>query len=364
MPVNRSRLPSRRRHRAAVLTTLALVVALLAAGCGSSPPPDPKAKDLDELYQEAKAEGEVIWFAPKPEAQMRPAIDAFRKKYPGIEVKYTNKKAPDLVTQLNVEQAADRVSFDVSNAGGLTVLPSLDMAANVQWSDYEVPADQVFDDNLVYVWAVPKVWAYNTKAVPRANIPTSWDGLLAPRWKSGKLTVESRGSFMTVWAQDPALGAEAGLDYASRLADSSPHYTENTTQAHANIISGQTPVGTDLINLVLGDQAKGAPIAVAPVGPTNANKSYLFVPKGSPHPAAGRLLTAFLASEEGQAALVDTYNSIIPTDTDCTDAATNKVVGALCKAGVKWFSETNVAQYEQFSAYFPKVEEALGTDVN
>ncbi|MFS8201213.1 ABC transporter substrate-binding protein [Streptomyces sp. CWNU-52B] len=355
---------NRARHRSVVLAALGLVVALLATACGGGPPPDPKAKDLDSLYQEAKAEGEVIWFTPKPQSQMRPAIDAFKKKYPGIKVKYTNKKAPDLVTQLNVEQAANRVSFDVSNAGGLTVLPSLDMAAKVDWADYGVPADQVFADNFVYVWAVPKVWAYNTDAVPEKDVPASWNDLLDSRWKGGKLTVESRGSFMTAWAQAPSLGADAGLAYASRLAELSPHYTENTTQAHTNIVSGQTPVGTDLINLVLDDQAKGAPVAVAPIGPTNANKSYLFAPKGSPHPAAGRLLTAFLASEEGQAALVDTYNSVIPTDTDCTDAATNRVIGALCKAGIKWFSETDVKQYTQFSAFFPKVEDALGTDVD
>jgi iron(III) transport system substrate-binding protein len=343
---------------------LGLVVALLASACGGEAPPAPKATDLGALYQEAKAEGEVIWFAPKPAAQMQPAIAAFEKKYPGIKVKYTNKKAPDLVTQLNVEQAAKRVSFDVSNAGGLTVLPSLDMAAKVNWADYQVPRDQIFAGNFVYVWAVPKVWAYNTRTVPAGDVPKSWDDLLDPRWNGGKLTVESRGSFMTVWAQDPSRGTEAGLAYASRLAGLQPHYTDNTTQAHTNIVSGQTPAGTDLINLVLEDKAKGAPVAVAPVGPTNANKAYLFVPEGSPHPAAGRLLTAYLASPEGQSHLVGTYNSIIPSATDCTNAATNRVIGALCAAGVRWFSETDIQQYQQFSDFFPQVEKALGTDVN
>ncbi|NKQ53179.1 ABC transporter substrate-binding protein [Amycolatopsis sp. K13G38] len=341
-----------------------MAIALVVSACGSSAPPAPTATDLNALYQEAKAEGQVIWYAPKPESQMRAAINAFKKKYPGIDVKYTNKKAPDLVTQLNVEQAADRVSFDVSNAGGLTVLPSLDMAAKVDWADFKVPANQIFAGNFVYIWAVPKVWAYNTAAVPKAQAPASWSALLDPKWNNGKLTVESRGSFMTVWAQDPALGTNAGLDYASKLAALHPHYTDNTTQAHTNIVSGQTPVGTDLINLVLEDQAKGAPVAVAPVGPTNANKAYLFVPEGAPHPAAGRLLTAFLASQEGQAALVKSYNSIIPTNTDCTDAGKNRVIGALCAAGVQWFSETDIKQYQQFADFFPQVEKALGTDVN
>ncbi|MBB4683994.1 ABC transporter substrate-binding protein [Amycolatopsis jiangsuensis] len=345
------------------LGVLAVLIALLGTAC-SEPPPVPDARNLGELYRAAKAEGQVIWFAPKPEAQMRPAIRAFEKKYPGITVKYTNKKAPDLVTQLNVEQAAGRVSFDVSNAGGLTVLPSLDMAAPVDWSAYQVPGDQIFDGNFVYVWAVPKVWAYNTDALPAGAAPRDWDGLLSPRWNGGKLTVESRGSFMTVWAQDRALGTDAGLRFASRLGQLHPHYTDNTTQAHTNVISGQTPVGTDLINLVLADRAKGAPIAVAPVGPTNANKAYLFVPDGSPHPAAGRLLTAFLASPEGQSALVGSYNSIIPDDTDCSQAGRNPVVAALCQAGVGWFSETDIRQYQQFADFFPQVEHALGTDVN
>lgn len=352
-----------RRSRAACLTALAVVCALVAAACASAPPV-PDAKNLGELYQAAKAEGTVVWFAPKPESEMKPAISAFERKYPGITVKYTNKKAPDLVTQLNVEQAARRVSFDVSNAGGLTVLPSLDMAANVNWAGFGVPAGQVFAGNFVYVWAVPKVWAYNTDRVPAGQVPRSWDALLAPQWGDGELTVESRGSFMTVWAQDSSLGTGAGLDYASRLARLAPHYTDNTTQAHTNIVSGQTPIGTDLSNLVLEDQAKGAPVAIAPVSPTNANKAYLFVPDGAPHPAAGRLLTAFLASAEGQAALVHSYNSILPTDTDCTAAATNPVVRALCAAGVKWFSETDIQQYQRFADFFPQVQKALGTDVN
>jgi iron(III) transport system substrate-binding protein len=88
------------------------------------------------------------------------------------------------------------------------------------------------------------------------------------------------------------------------------------------------------------------------------------VANGAPHPAAGRLLTAFLASAQGQAALAPSYNPVIPANTDCTTAATNKVVGALCKAGVQWVSEDDIDQYKEFSKFFPKVEKALGTTVS
>ena len=365
-------------RRTKMLSTAIVLSALVAlTGCGSQSSgssgssdnealdaPDPTgASSINELYELAKKEGEVIWFAPKPESQMKSAINAFKKTYPGINVKYSNKKAPDLVSQVKLEQAAKSVSFDVSNAGGLTVVPSQKLADSADWESFGVPDEQIFSNNLVYIWAVPKVWAYNNSAVSDSAVPTSWEELLDPQWAGGKVAVESRGSFMTAWMQAPELGEDAALDFAKRLSESSPHFTENTTQSHSQVASGQSPIGTSLVNLVLEDQDKGAPIEIAPISPTNANKAYLYVPEGSPHPAAGRLLTSFLASAEGQKELAKSYNSTIPETTDCSVAGSNKVVKALCDAGVEWYGETDMEQYRQFSEFFPRVEEAMGTDL-
>jgi iron(III) transport system substrate-binding protein len=292
---------------------------------------------------------------------MQPAIDLFEQKYPGITVTYTNTKAPDQVSQIKLEQAAKKVSVDVANAGGLTVPPSLAMADDIEWPSYGVPAADIFEGKLVYIWAAPKVWAYNTTKIDPADVPTTWDDLLKPRWSGGQVSAEGRASFMTAWALDPSTSEDKALAWAQQFATQDPHYTTNTTESEAPIESGQVSIGTSLINLVLDAKSKGAPVEVAPLSPTNANESYLYVPDGAPHPAAAVLLTSFLSSDEAQTALAETYNSRIPVNTDCSNPGENAVLQAICAANLKWFATATLADYNNLADFFPKAQKALGT---
>ncbi|MBD0735542.1 ABC transporter substrate-binding protein [Streptomyces sp. CBMA29] len=351
------------RLRLLAATGVLLVTAASLSACGKSSGAASLPTTMNDLVKQARSEGEVAWSAPKPQSQMQAAIDLFQKQYPGIKVKYTNTKAPDQVSQLKMEQAARKVSVDVANAGGLTVLPSLQLADDIDWSAYDIDKGNVFEKNLVYIWSVPKVWAYNTDKVKAADLPKTWDDLLDPRWGGGKISAESRASFMTVWDLDPSMGEATSLEWAKKFAAQKPHFTPNTTQSEAPIESGQVSIGTSLINLVLEAQAKGAPVAVAPLSPTNANESYLYVPKGAPHPAAAVLLTSFLSSDAAQSVLAKTYNSRIPVDTDCSKPDENAVLKAICAADLKWFGSKTLDEYKSFSTFFPKAEKALGTDV-
>ncbi|MEP9381261.1 ABC transporter substrate-binding protein [Nocardioides sp. KR10-350] len=352
------------QRRLAVAAAALLAAGAALTGCGGSSASADLPGSMAGLVKQAKSEGEVEWSAPKPQEQMQPAIDLFEKKYPDIKVKYTNTKAPDQVSQLKVEEAAGKVSVDVANAGGLTVVPSASLAADVDWSEYGIDSEDIFAKNFVYIWAVPKVWAYNTDKVKAADAPKTWDDLLDPRWSGGQISAESRASFMTVWALDPTLGEDKALAWAKKFAAQKPHFTPNTTQSEAPIESGQVSIGTSLINLVLEAQQNGAPVAVAPLSPTNANESYLYIPKGAPHPAAAALLTSFLSSDQAQAALAKTYNSRIPVSTDCSDPGENAVLQAICKANLKWFPTATLADYNTLTDFFAKAEQALGTDVS
>ena len=49
----------------------------------------PRAQADDALYEAAKKEGQVVWYTSLIVNQaVRPLVDAFNKKYPGVEVKY------------------------------------------------------------------------------------------------------------------------------------------------------------------------------------------------------------------------------------------------------------------------------------
>lgn len=359
----------RPRRRAARIVGLGGALTLLCAGLaacggGSASSAADLPTSMDALVKQATDEGEVNWSAPKPIEQMQPAIDLFEKAYPGIEVKYTNTKAPDQVSQIKVEQAARKVSVDVAAAGGLTVVPSLPLADSVSWSDYGIEDENIFEDDMVYIWAVPKVWSYNSDSVAEADAPQSWDDLLDPAWSGGKVSAEARASFLTVWDLDPSLGSEAATEWGNTFADQDPHFTPTTTESQALVESGQVSVGTSLVNLVLEAQKSGAPVEIAPVSPTNANESYLYVPKGAPNPAAAVLLTSFLSGDDAQAALAETYNSRIPVDTDCSEPDATPVLKTMCDAGIEWFATPDLEAYQQLSDFFPSAEKALGTNAN
>ncbi|WP_329059369.1 ABC transporter substrate-binding protein [Streptomyces sp. NBC_01453] len=351
------------RTRLSAAIGVVLVTGVAVAGCGTGASNADLPTSMSGIIKQAKSEGEVDWSAPKPQSQMQPAIDLFEDKYPGIKVKYTNTKAPDQVSQLKMEEAARKVSVDVANAGGLTVLPSLELAGDVDWSRYGIGQKNTFQKKLVYIWSVPKVWAYNTDKVKPADLPKTWDDLLKSRWAGGKVSAESRASFMTVWDLDPSMGEGKAQSWAKKFEGQKPHFTPNTTQSEAPIETGQVDLGTSLINLVLEAKAKGAPVEVAPVSPTNANESYLYVPKGAPHPAAAVLLTSFLSSDAAQQRLAKSYNSRIPVDTDCSNPGDNAVLQSMCKANLKWFGTKTLDDYKNFSTFFPKAEKALGTDM-
>lgn len=354
------------RRRLIVAATVA-VSALTLAGCSGSSASTSSSSlptSMSALVKEAQKEGQVVWSAPKTQNQMQGAIDLFEKKYPGITVKYTDTNAPDQISQIKVQEAARKVAIDVTAAGELTVPPALNYAQAIDWTKYGVDkSDSDFGNKLVYIWASPKVWAYNTKDISTANAPKTWPDLLKTGVSGSKIAIEGRGSFMTVWNVDSSLGKDQGLAWAKKLAALKPHYTPNTTQDEQLIESGQAAIGTSLMNLALLGQKSGAPVAIAPVTPTSTNETFLYVPKGAPDPAAAVLLSSFLSSTAAQNALAKSYNSRIPEHTDCSNPDQNAVVKELCTNGIKWYSTGGLSGYNQLSGFFTSAQKTLGTYV-
>src|SRR5262245_66031627 len=70
---------------------------------------------LDQLYQAAKAEGQVVFGgAIKEENQQRLAA-VFQQRFPGIAIKYTRRATEPMVQLVEAERRANRVSFDLLN---------------------------------------------------------------------------------------------------------------------------------------------------------------------------------------------------------------------------------------------------------
>jgi len=91
----------------------------------------PRAQADDALYEAAKKEGQVVWYTSLIVNQaVRPLVEAFNKKYPGVEVKYARgDSGPNAIKVIN-EARAGRVEGDVFD--GIATTPPLLKAGLVE----------------------------------------------------------------------------------------------------------------------------------------------------------------------------------------------------------------------------------------
>jgi ABC-type Fe3+ transport system substrate-binding protein len=264
------------------------------------------------LYDAAKQEGGVVWYTSLIVNQaVRPLIEAFNKKYPGIEVKYSRADSgPNAIKVMN-EARAGKVEGDVFD--GIATTPPLLKAGLVEQF---VPADAdkyppaLRDPNarwnaLVVYFLTPGI---NTQLVGKDEIKTAQD-LLNPKWQ-GKIawsTEPSSGSAVYVGSVLQTMGDDKGMDFLRALAKQDIVNVDATNRTILDqVILGQYAIALSIFNhhAVLSEK-KGAPVTWLKVEPIPAPFHSIGLVKNAPHPNAAKLLIDFLLSEEGQRTFAD-----------------------------------------------------------
>jgi ABC-type Fe3+ transport system substrate-binding protein len=288
------------------MTAFLGVVATVLLACAQA-----RAAD-NGLYEAAKKEGEVVWYTSLIVNQaVRPLIDAFDMKYPGIEVKYSRADSgPNAIKVMN-EARAGKVEGDVFD--GIATTPPLLKAGLVEkFAPSEVdkypPALRDADGRwnaLVVYFLTPGI---NTQLVGKDEIKTAED-LLNPKWH-GKIawsTEPSSGAPEYVGAVLRTMGDDKGMEFLRALAKQDIVNVDATNRAVLDeVILGQYAIALTIFNhhAVLSAE-KGAPVAWLKVEPIPAPFHSIGLVKNAPHPNAAKLLIDFLLSEEGQRAFAD-----------------------------------------------------------
>jgi ABC-type Fe3+ transport system substrate-binding protein len=273
----------------------------------------PPARAADSaLYDAAKKEGEVVWYTSLIVNQaVRPLVEAFTKKYPGVEVKYARgDSGPNAIKVIN-EARAGRVEGDVFD--GIATTPPLLKAGLVEKftpsaADKYPLALRDADGRwnaLVLYFLTPGI---NTQLVGKDDIKTAQD-LLNPKWL-GKIawsTEPSSGAPVYVGAVLQTMGEDKGMAFLRALAKQDMVNVDATNRAILDqVILGQYAIALSIFNhhAVLSAK-KGAPVAWLKVEPIPSPFHCIGLVKNAPHPNAGKLLIDFLLSEEGQRTFAD-----------------------------------------------------------
>ena len=311
------------RRTAALIAAVALALTVTACGddddsdaspattaqaaesaTAEAPSGDAAPASLDALYAAAKDEGTVIWNTSIPPEDAQTLADAFSAKYPGIDVSIVTADGDTIPPRIVAEAQADRVSLDVATArtDNVGALVDRNLIETVDWKAYdpEIQDRQLqLDGRLVKMYDFVNGWAYNTDIVKPEDVPATWDDLLDPKWK-GQLLVDAGGDLALGPLVNSGEWTEAQAEeFITSFVDQDPALASNGLVTATSIGAGEYAIGSFPLTVIPRMQAEGAPVAILPLGPVSASASSMFVPVGGPHPNAGKLLLAWLASPEG-----------------------------------------------------------------
>ena len=339
---------------AAVLLALIGTVARAQEDAAAPPILTYQGADREQkLLDGARKEGEVVFYSAMITNQaLRPITAAFQKKYPDIKLTYWRGDSEDIALKLSAEIRANNLKADIVEGTGIGEMAVKAGFALTSWSPQlaSIP-ERIRDQRQLWVPTRMSYFsaAYNTRLVPSGEMPTTYEGLLDPKWK-GKiawpLTAASAAPlFVTnlriAWGEDKA------RDYLEKLSkqDIINFGSGNARTLVDRVIAGEYSIALAIFaHHPFISAAKGAPVASRLMPPVASAAGTMVVPKGVRHPHAALLLIDFLLSREGQEILAGAeYLPVRP------DVEPLKSISAVVpsKSGV----EENFISPEKLNAY-------------
>jgi len=276
-------------------------------------PKAPSEADVSKLYDAAKKEGLVTWWTAHYTQETAEAVrDAFKAKYPGIDVEFIRQTA-----QVIYQRLAQDLK---SNVHELDVFCSTDEAHYVELKKQNaltpfLPAD--IDTIATQFRNLDPEGSYQLGALALVLVnydPTKlqpakrWPQLGDPRFK-GQITLghPAFSGYVGNWVV--AMNDKYGWDYFTKIAANQPKINRSIYDTVTDIVGGERTIGAGPDSLSLEKKAAGNHIDVYyPDDETILIAAPIGVMKDAPHPNAAKLFENFFYSREYSSVLAKTYN--------------------------------------------------------
>lgn len=305
-----NRTPRAVLRAAVVLTGSALVV----AGCSSSGDDEqttsPESSgivegSLDDVCAAGAEEGTIISWNSEDEETYQELFARFSDDHPGIELESVNLRPDDITQRLITESGAGReVATDFLSLTQDKAAPLVErglLNTEMDWTGIGIEPEHITSSNMVRAERIAVGLSYNTNEVDEADLPSTWEELIDPKWK-GEVVVDPRGDQLQllslVWGQDET------LDYVRRLRETvEPVVVEGATAGLLTVASGENLLTTNGRSAETDEQqANGAPVEIHYLDVVPAVDYYGAVPAGAQHPNAGACWIGWMYSEAGRQA--------------------------------------------------------------
>jgi ABC-type Fe3+ transport system substrate-binding protein len=320
----------------------------------------------DEIVSRAKKEGKVRIFSGQDTKSLKAMTEAFKIKYPFIDVRADGIDGTEIYQRMLQEMKAGLAKWDVNYVAAdfyddyLSLQKKFDMLGMAQHGVLKMSPRMIDPVNrhIVALQSNIQVIAYNKEVIAPDKVPTTWEDFLKPEFKDKKLGTDVRPK--NIAALVPAWGLEKTLDYARKLAAQNPIWLRGDAQIVTYLMTGQFAIALapnyKTIERVKPKDVKGVLgyKVVEPI-PTRLSETEAILASAE-NPHAALLWLELQASSEGQKILdkIDLAASIYSSGSVHGRLTQGKNVSLLA-----WEHYLKMEQYEQdiVKAFgFPRAE--------
>lgn len=249
-------------------------------------------------------EGKLVLYTSQPNQDAQQTIDAFKAKYPKVDITFVRDGTPRIVAKLRAEieagaaQAdllliADAVTMeDLKKGGRLLPYPEADVASYA--ADLHDKDRTWFATKLITTGII-----YNTRAPFR---PQSWSDLLKDETR-GQVVMPSplASGAALIHAATLTSNLAEGWGFYVKLKVNGGVATSGNGDVLKQVAGGEKLFGMIVDFMAIREKAKGAPVAfVFPKEGVSAIGEPVAILKSTKNPDAARAFVAFLLSKEGQ----------------------------------------------------------------
>lgn len=258
------------------------------------------AEVMERLAKGAVANGQQItWYESSPEDQIAKVLKGFAQEYPDVKVRYVRLVGGnELASRVIQEEQASGKSADLLTGGPdhLWQLQNRGLLKDLSAENLGLPEKLLPASYAVPTTASVYVQIWNTGLVKEAEVPTTWDGLIDPKW-NGKIGSWVRAAafaqLASTWGEEKA---EAEL---RKLVSMKPYLFKSTFPLAQGVASGEVDIAIGFYHSMQPVLSAGAPVDFRLLDPTPMHTISTSVAKSSVNPDAAMLLALWLMTDEG-----------------------------------------------------------------
>ena len=284
-----------------VLVALFAAIFLLPVTSWAQGSPDPK------LIKGAKKEGRLVYYTTMNLTQSKVVADKFQEKYPFIKVDLFRTGGGPMLNKVLTEARAGKHFWDVLSGRGELVIP---LKKKKLLAAYRSPEAKMIPEDLrgkkgywTGYYVNPYALGYNTINVKKADVPKTYEQLLHPKWKGGKISIDTE-AFGFLSGLISAWGKEKAISYFKKLAAQEPVPMRGNTNRTQLVMAGEFPLIIAYAPTIQRQTSIGAPIDWVALEPVPVQVNPVMLSAKGAHPNAGKLFVDFVLSKEGQQRLV------------------------------------------------------------